>query len=63
MQTKLSTCDLIKIKKEDIFTQKGGSLKLVDKFTCLGSSVSSTENDVNARLAKAWAAINWLLVI
>ena len=35
---------------------QGGSLKLVDKFTYHGSSVSSTENDVNTWLAKAWTA-------
>ena len=40
-----------------------GLLKLVDKFTYLGSSVSSTEADVNTRLAKAWTAINQLSVI
>ena len=38
-------------------------LKLVDKFTYLGSNVSSTENDINARVVKAWTAINRLLVI
>ena len=36
----------------DIFTLKGSTLKLVDKFTYLGSSVSSTETDINMRLAK-----------
>ena len=44
-------------------TLNGGSLKLVDKFTYLGSSVSSTENDINMRLAKVWTAIDRLLVI
>ena len=38
----------------DISTINGSSLKLVDKFTYLGSSVSSTETDT--RLAKAWTA-------
>ena len=37
----------------DISTLNGSSLKLVDKFTYLGSSVSSTETDINSRLAKA----------
>ena len=46
-----------------ISTLKGGPLKLVDKFISLGSSVSSTEADINKRLAKAWAAINILSVI
>ena len=32
---------------------KGELLKLVDKFTYLGSSVSSTENGINTRLAMA----------
>ena len=36
----------------DISTQNGSSLKLVDKLTYLGSSVSSTETDINTRLAK-----------
>ncbi len=41
----------------DISTLDGTSLKLVDKFTYLGSSVSSTEKDIDTRLTKAWAAI------
>ena len=40
--------------RDDISTQKDGPLKLVDKFSYLGSCVSSTENDINTRLAKAW---------
>ena len=47
----------------DISTLNGSSLKLVDKFTCQGSSVSSTETDINSRQAKAWAATDRLLVI
>ena len=47
----------------DISTLNGSSLKLVDKFTYLGSSVSSTKADINTHLAKAWTAINRLLVI
>ena len=43
-------------KREDIFTLKNGSLKLMNKFTLLESSVSSTENDINTRIAKAWSA-------
>ena len=38
-------------------------LKLVDKFTYLGSSVSSTEKDISTRLTKAWTAIDRLLII
>ena len=39
------------------------SLKLVDKFTYQGSSVSSTEKDIDMWLTKAWTAINRLSVI
>ena len=42
----------------DISTPDGTSLKLVDKFTYLGSSVSSTEKDIDTRLTKAWAPID-----
>ena len=48
---------------DDISTLKSSSLKLVDKFTCLGSSVSTTETDINTQLAKAWTAIDSLSVI
>ena len=61
-QTSRNTYALIK-KKSDISTLNGSSLKLVDKFTYLGSSVSSTETDINSRLAKSWTAIDKLLVI
>ena len=37
----------------DISTQDGTPLKLVDKFTYLGSSVSSIEKDIDTRLTKA----------
>ena len=47
----------------DISTVDGTPLKLVDKFTYLGSSVSSTKKDVDTRLTKAWTAINRLLII
>ena len=47
----------------DISTLNGSSLKLVDKFTYLGSSVSSTEKDIDTRLTKAWTAIDRLSVI
>ena len=50
-------------QKGDITTPKGGPLKLVDKVTYLGSSASSTENDINTRLAKAWIVIDRLSVI
>ena len=40
----------------DITTLNGSSLKLDEKFTYRGSSVSST--DINTRLAKAWTAID-----
>ena len=47
----------------DISTLDGTSLKLVDKFTSLGSSVSSTEKDIDTWLTKAWTAIDKLSII
>ena len=47
----------------DISTQDVPPPKLVDKFTYLGSSVSSTEKDIDTRLTKAWTAINRLSII
>ena len=50
-------------KRGDNSILNGSSLKLVDKFTYLGSSVSSTEKDINTRLAKVWTDIDRLSVI
>ena len=47
----------------DISTLDGTPLKLVDKFTYLGTSVESTEKDIETRLTKAWTAINRLSII
>ena len=47
----------------NISTLEGTTLKLVDKFTYLGSSVSSTEKKIDTRLTKAWTAINKLSII
>ena len=47
----------------NISTLDGNSLKLVDKFTYLGSSVSATEKDIDTRLRKAWTAIDRLSII
>ena len=51
----------------DISTLNGSSQKLVDKFTYLGNSVSSTDTDIkkdiDTRLAKPWTAIDSLSVI
>ena len=47
----------------DISTLNSCSLKLIDKFTYLGSSVTSTETDINTWLAKAWTAIDRLSVV
>ena len=47
----------------DITTLDRTPLKLVDKFTYLGSSVSSTEKDIDTRLTKAWTAIDRLSII
>ena len=47
----------------EISTLDGTSLKLVDKFTYLGSSVSSAEKDIDTGLTKAWTAIERLSII
>ena len=47
----------------DISTLEGTPLKLVDKFTYLGSSIGSTEKDIETRLTKAWKAIIRLSII
>ena len=47
----------------NITTLDGASLKLVDKSTYIGSSFSSTENDIDTRLTKAWTAIDRLSII
>ena len=47
----------------DIFTLEGTSLKLVDKFTYLGRSISSTKKDIDMQLKKAWTAIDKLSII
>ena len=64
MHTKLNICfNMCFNQAGDISTLEGTSLKLVDKFTYLGSNVSSTEKDINMRLTKAWTAIDKLLII
>ena len=47
----------------DISTLDGTPLTLVDKFPYLGSSVASTEKDIDTKLTKAWTAINRLSII
>ena len=67
MTTKLFRTQWLKLiiikSKLDISTLDGTSLKLVDKFTYRGSSVSSTEKDIDTWLTKAWTAIDKLSVI
>ena len=46
-----------------ISTVNGRPLELVNIFTYLGSNISSTESNVNIRLAKACTAIDRLLII
>ena len=48
---------------DDIYTLGGSSLKLVDKFIYLGSSVSSTKKDTDTWVKKAWTDIDRLSVI
>ena len=47
----------------DISTLDGTPLKLIDKFTYLGSIFSSTEKDIDTGLTIAWAAIKRLSII
>ena len=47
----------------NITTRDGTPLKLVDKFPYLGSSVLSTEKDIDTQLTKAWTAIERLSII
>ena len=47
----------------NISTQDGTSLKLVEKFTYLGSSISSTKKDIDTWLTKAWTVIDRLSII
>ena len=46
-----------------ISTLNRRSLKLEDKFTYLGSNISSTESDVNIHQVKTWITIDWLSII
>ena len=50
-------------RRGDISILNGSSLKLVDKFTYLRSSVFSTKTNINTRLGKAWTANDRLPVI
>ena len=47
----------------DISTLDRTSLKLVNKLTYLGNSVSSTKKDINTRLMKARTTLNRLSII
>ena len=49
--------------QEGALSTRNGPLKLINKFTCFGSSISSTESDVNICLAKVWTAIDRLLIM
>ena len=50
-------------KTGDISILDGTSLKRVDKFPYIKSSVSPTEKDIDTRLTKAWTAIDRLSII
>ena len=50
-------------QRGNISTLNSGSLKLGDKFTYFGNSISSTKNDINMRHAKVGAALDRLSVI
>ena len=50
-------------QRGNISTLNGSSLKLIEEFTYIESSVTSTENDINTRLVKAWTANDRLSII
>ena len=50
-------------QEQAISILSGKPLKLVDKFTFIGSNISSTESDVNIRLRKLFTAIDILSII
>ena len=54
---------LYKLTVATFSTIDGTFLKLIDKFTYLGSSVSSTEKNIDTRLTKAWTAIDKLSIL
>ena len=51
------------VQDRAISTLDNKPMKLVDHFTYLGSSISSTESDVNKRIEKLWTAIDKLTTI
>ena len=59
----ITTESEIQNQTRDVFTLTCSPLKLMDKLTYLGSSVSSTKNSINTWLAKTWTAIDRLSVI
>ena len=52
----------IKYKHSNVMCQNLCHNQIIS-FTYLGSSVESTEKDIETRLAKAWTAINRLSII
>ena len=50
-------------KTEYMSFNQTGDISTLDKFTYLGSSVSSTEKDIYTRLTKVWTAIDRLSII
>ena len=55
--------ELMCFKQDGDISKHVKPLKLVDQFTFLGSNISSTENNINIYIGKAWAAIGRLLII
>ena len=46
-----------------MISRNGNSIKNVDNFKYLGSYIANTENDINTRVAKAWAALNSINIL
>ena len=50
-------------KSDNMISRNGNSIKNVDNFKYLGSYIANTENDINTRIAKAWAALNSMIIL
>ena len=50
-------------KSDNMISRNGNSIKNVDNFKYLGSYIANTENDINTRIAKAWAALNSMNIL
>ena len=50
-------------KSDNMISRNGNFIKNVDNFKYLGSYIANTENYINTRIAKAWAALNSMNIL